>query len=622
MCGIVGVISHENMAQKILEGLKKLEYRGYDSAGIALVVDGAFKTVKQEGKIVNLEKAVKKSDILSFQAFGKEKSLQAKTLIGHTRWATHGRPSQENAHPHASSQVCVVHNGIIENYQELKELLLKTGAKFLSETDSEVIPHLVEYNLQSSKDIKSAIMKTLTQIKGSYALAMIFHGDEEFIAIAKKGSPLLVGFGENENFISSDYYALSDYVNEVVYLNDDEFAFVYDKKVDFFDKNGILIQKDKRLMEVENSKVDKGNYDHFMLKEIFEQPAVLKNTLNNYVDFDNFKIHLPNFAFDFTQINKITIVACGTSYYAGMAAKYLIEEIANVEVEVDIASEFRYRKHPFRDDNLMLFISQSGETADTVAALKYAKEHNQKILSIINVAQSSMAELSTSVIKTVAGVEIGVASTKAYVAQLSVLALLAIKIAEIKKVIDKQGVKEYLLQLNGVSKGFAEILAEKSVQNIKKVAKSLVKSKNILYVGRGLSYVSALEGSLKLRELSYINSQAIAAGELKHGTIALIDKKMSIIAIAPTNILFEKIASNIEEIRARSGQIISISDKKGLQELKNLSVKSIEMPSSEGIISEALLTIVPLQLLAYYVSLFKGNDVDQPRNLAKSVTVE
>lgn len=615
MCGIVGVVGSKHAATEILEGLKKLEYRGYDSAGIAFVQDNKFVTIKQEGKIAKLETAVKKSKFFANKA-------QENTIIGHTRWATHGRPSQENAHPHASSEICVVHNGIIENYQEIKEFLTKKGVEFLSETDSEVLPHLIELHLKETNSIKEAIVKTLHEIEGSYALAVIFKHEQDMILIAKKGSPLLLGYGDNENYIASDYYALADYTNKVVYLDDDEFAIIHKNSAQFFNDKGQEITKQPRLMESANNKVSKNGYGHFMLKEIYEQPRVLEDTVQNYVELSTHEIHLPNFPFDLKKINKITAIACGTSYYAALSAKYLIEEIAGVEVEVDIASEFRYRSHPFREDNLMLFISQSGETADTIAALKYAKAHNQKILSIVNVAQSSMAQLSDVVIKTVAGPEIGVASTKAYTAQIAVLALFAIRFGVIKGKLTLETSAKYLKQLTNSAQELRNVFERENIKNIQKVAKYLVKSRHILYIGRGLSYVTALEAALKLRELSYIDAQAIAAGELKHGTIALIDKKMPVIVIAPSNKLFEKIASNIEEVKARGGQVITISDHKGIVGLKNLSTKTISIPQVHGSIEEALITVVPLQLLAYYVALYKGNDVDQPRNLAKSVTVE
>ncbi len=616
MCGIIGVVGSSSAIEKIVDGLKKLEYRGYDSAGLALLEDGQFKTVKQEGKIVNLEKAIKKSKIFN----PKNKN---QTAIGHTRWATHGRPSEQNAHPHASSKVCVVHNGIIENYQELRELLQKNGAQFLSETDSEVVPHLIEMHFKKTGDIKKSIIAALKEIDGSYALAVMFREQPDVILIAKKGSPLLVGLGEDENYIASDYYALANHTNKIIYLDDNEFALVKKNSVEFFDVNGVAIEKREHVMEAVGKSASKDGYKHFMLKEIHEQPQVLDLTIQNYVDLENQKIHLPNFPFDLSRINKITAIACGTSFYAACAAKYLIEEIAQVEVEVDIASEFRYRKHPFREDNLMVFISQSGETADTIAALKYAKAHGQKILSIVNVAQSSMAQLSDAVIKTVAGPEIGVASTKAYTAQMSVLALFAIQLGVKKEKVDDKKLAQYLEQLTDASSAIGQVLAQDNVREIKKVAKYLSKARHILYIGRGVSYITALEAALKLRELSYIDAQAIASGELKHGTIALIDKKMPVIALVPSNSLFEKTVSNVEEVRARQGNVVALSDTKGLASLKDLAMKKMWMPDcGGGSILEALVTVVPLQLLAYYVALYKGNDVDRPRNLAKSVTVE
>lgn len=612
MCGIVGVVGANNAVNKIISGLKKLEYRGYDSAGVAVIENSSFQMVKQEGKILNLEKAAKKSKFL-------DKFFN--TAIGHTRWATHGRPSERNAHPHASSKVCVVHNGIIENYQELKSILQKKDVNFVSDTDSEVVPHLLEMNMHNS-NLDQAIVKTLSQIKGSYALAIMISSHPDFIIIAKKGSPLLVGFGKDENFIASDYYALASFTNKISYLEDEEFAYVYNDHVDFFNLNAQKISKEIRLMESSENNVSKDGFENYMLKEIYEQPMVLENTLQNYVDLQNNKIHLPNFLFDLSKIKKITAIACGTSYYSAMIAKYIIEDIAQISVEVEIASEFRYRKAVFDDSNLMIFISQSGETADTIAAMKYAKQNKQKILSIVNVAQSSMAHLSDAIIKTMAGPEIGVASTKAYTAQISVLAILAIEFATKNKKIDGEEAGFYLKQISNSIHSIKQIISKESINNIKKVAKKLIKYKDILYIGRGVSYVTALESSLKMRELSYINAQGIAAGELKHGTIALIDKKMPIIAIAYNNNLFEKIASNIEEVKARQGRVYLVADSHAKKEISGLAEDVINVPDVSGFIEESLTGVVALQLLAYYVALYKGNDVDQPRNLAKSVTVE
>ncbi len=610
MCGIVGVVGNKNASQIILEGLKKLEYRGYDSAGIVTIEKSQFKTTKEEGKIARLEAALKKHH------------LDSTIGIGHTRWATHGKPSKENAHPHLSKKVAVVHNGIIENYQEIKAKLEKNGVKFLSQTDTEVVPHLVEYYLDQTNDIKQAVFLTAKEIHGTFALAIIFKENDNLIAIAKRGSPIVLGVGENENYVASDYYALSSQTNKIITLEDNEFAFICAKNIEIFDAKENKISRPEKIMEAEKNIISKGGFDHFMLKEIYEQPKVLEETLQTYVDFSSNSIHLPNFAFNLKDINKVTIVACGTSYYAGLAAKYIIEELADTEVEVEIASEFRYRKHPFRSDNLMIFVSQSGETADSLAALKHAKENGQKILSIVNVALSSMAHLSDAVIRTVAGPEIGVASTKAYTAQIAVFTLFAIQFGFLKGRISQAKKMELLHDLSGCVAKMKQMLQDESIKPIKDVAKFLLKSKDLLYIGRGVSQITAFEAALKLRELSYINAQGIAAGELKHGTIALIDKKMPVVVIAPHNYLFEKTASNAQEVNARAGKIIFISDKEGISHFSKMAKKTIEIRKISGIIEEALLPVISTQLLSYFVALYKGNDVDQPRNLAKSVTVE
>ena len=615
MCGIVGVIGSDNPVEIILDGLKKLEYRGYDSAGVAVVEDGNFRTVKEQGKIIKLENAVEAAELAG--GFN--------VAIGHTRWATHGSPTKENAHPHASSKICVVHNGIVENHQEIKAKLQKLGAAFLSETDTEVVPHLIEYYFEKLGDIKKAIIAATKEIQGTFALAVIFKGQDNVIAVAKRGSPIILGAGKDENYVASDYYALSSKTDKIIILEDEEFALVKKDGIEIFDADLKKIKRSAKTILAEKSQVSKDGFAHFMLKEIYEQPRVLEETIGAYVDEANKTIHLPNFAFDVKSINKITIVACGTSYYAGMSAKYLIEEYAKIPVEVDIASEFRYRNHPFQKDNLMIFVSQSGETADSLAALKYAKKNDQKILSIVNAAHSSMANLSDSVARTIAGPEIGVASTKAYIAQIAIFVLLAIKFGEEKGQVSEDQRKELLQELIETVAKMANIFNEKTIKNIKKVAKSLIKAKTILYVGRGISQVSALESALKLRELSYINAQGISAGELKHGTIALVDKKVPVIVIAPRNAqneLFEKILSNAQEVNARGGKITFISDKVGNSIFGKMAKNKIEIPAISGYVQEALLPVIYTQLIAYYVSLFKGNDVDQPRNLAKSVTVE
>lgn len=622
MCGIVGIIGKTNVVPQILDGLKKLEYRGYDSTGIAAPAINSknknFEVIKQEGKIAKLEELINQ--------LPKNKQINSTIAIGHTRWATHGKPSQINAHPHATEKICVVHNGTIENFLEIKNKLLKKGVKFLSQTDTEIIPHLIEFYLEQTNDLFLAVTKSIKEINGSYALAIIVSDNPDLIIAAKKGPPLLIAYGNGENFISSDYYAIQNYTNKVTYLEDGQIAFVTRNKVEIFDHNNKKIKPSIKVVENNHQNIGKENFAHFMLKEIHEQPRVIEDTIQTYVDLNNSSIHLPNFSFDLKKINKITIIACGTSFYAGLYAKYLLEEIAKIEVEVDIASEFRYRNHPFRKDNLMIFISQSGETADTIAALKYAKSNSQKILSIVNNAQSSMAYLSDAVIRTVAGPEIGVASTKAYTAQNTTLSLFAIELAFIKKAITLKKKATLLSELNSSAKSVAKILEAKNIEQIKQVARFLLDKKNILYIGRGISYASALEGSLKLKELSYINSQGIAAGELKHGSIALIDKKVPVIVIAPqaryNNDLYEKTLSNAFEVSARGGKVILISDQKSVTKQKSLIHSKIIIPEVLGIIQESIVPIITLQLLAYYIALFKGNDVDQPRNLAKSVTVE
>ena len=613
MCGIIGVIGSSNAKDIIISGLKKLEYRGYDSSGIAFYEEKKFTILKEEGKIVKLENSLKKRPINSSMA------------IGHTRWATHGVPSKENAHPHASSKVVVVHNGIIENYQDLKNDLTKDGVKFISQTDTEVLPHLIEKNYLQHNDILKALIATSKELTGTFAIATMFKDHDDVIAVAKKGSPIVIGIGDNENYIASDFYGLADITNQIIFLDDNEFALIFKNQIQIFDANGNEVKKIAKIIETQKNRISKNGYDHFMLKEIHEQPLVLEETIQTYLDLANNKINLPNFNFDLNKINKITIIACGTSYFAGMIAKYLIEQIVSIEVEVDIASEYRYRQSPFRDDNLMIFVSQSGETADTLASLKYAKAHNQKILSIVNVAHSSMAQLSDAVIRTLAGPEIGVASTKAYTAQIAVLAIFTIYLARLKNRIDDHKQSLYLQEIARASSKMNQMFDDNEIRNIKKIASKLTNTKQLLYIGRSISFVTALESALKFRELTYINAQGISAGELKHGTIAVIDKKMPVIVIGvrnKDNDIFDKTISNAQEVNARGGKIIFVSDKKGINIFGKLAKYKIEIPEISGSIQEALLPIIPLQLLSYYVAYFKGNDVDQPRNLAKSVTVE
>lgn len=611
MCGIIGVISNKNSEDKILKGLKKMEYRGYDSSGISVMSNNIIKTHKEEGKIVNLENSIK-----------NDNNFKGNIVIGHTRWATHGIASRENSHPHYTKRVSIVHNGIIENYQEIKNNLIKKGYKFKSQTDTEVITNLIESYLEKNLDKKTIILKILSNIEGSYALAIIFHDEDDLLIAAKKGSPLLIGYGDGENYISSDYFAINDYIKNICYLEDGDIAFLTRDKVDIFDINQNKIIREIEKIDKNSEKISKNGFDHFMLKEIYEQPDVIQKTLAKYLDKKSHEISLPKFSFDLDKIEKITIVACGTSFYAGMIGKYLIESLARINVEVDIASEFRYRNPPQSKNSLTIFISQSGETADTIAALKYIKYLNQKSLAIVNAPKSTMSHLADDVILTTAGVEIGVASTKAFTAQVAILILLALSLGQKRGFLKEEKVNELIVSLNLIPNLMQKILSKEYIEKIKKIAHQIKDTKNILYIGRGISYATSMEAALKLKELSYINSSAIAAGELKHGTIALIDKDSYVIAIAPENELFDKISSNIAEISARNGNVILISSKGGVDNIKNIISNSLHIAKNSDIIAESLLYVIPVQLIAYYVALFKGNDVDQPRNLAKSVTVE
>ena len=611
MCGIIGVISSKNSEDKVLQGLKKMEYRGYDSSGISIISNNIIKTHKQEGKIINLENSIK-----------EDKDFKGHIAIGHTRWATHGVANKENSHPHFTDKVSVVHNGIIENYQEIKDKLIKEGFVFKSQTDTEVITNLIASFLEKNFDKKTIILKVLSMIEGSFAIGVIFQDEDNLLIAAKKGSPLLVGFGDGENYIASDYFAINDYIKNICYLEDGDIAFLTKDKIDIFDINQNKITREIEEIDKNSEKISKNGFDHFMLKEIYEQPETIQKTLAIYLDKKNHQVLMPKFSFDLKKIEKITIVACGTSYYSGMIGKYLIESLARANVEVDIASEFRYRNPPQTKNSLTIFISQSGETADTIAAMKYVKYLNQKSLAIVNAPKSTMAHLADDVILTTAGVEIGVASTKAFTAQVAILILFAIDFGQKRGFLKQEKVDDLISSLNLMPNLMQQTLSKEYVTNIKKIAHEIKDADNILYIGRGISYATSMEAALKLKELSYINSSAIAAGELKHGTIALIDKDSYVIAIAPENELFDKISSNIAEISARNGNVILISSKGGVDNIKNIISNSLHIAKNSDIIAESLLYVIPVQLIAYYVALFKGNDVDQPRNLAKSVTVE
>jgi glucosamine--fructose-6-phosphate aminotransferase (isomerizing) len=607
MCGIIGIVSKKPITEIIIEGLKRLEYRGYDSAGIATIRDGKIESLKVKGKIANLEEEFKKLPI------------NGHIGIGHTRWATHGAPTSVNAHPHQTDKVAVVHNGIIENYLTIKSELEQQGIKFNSETDTEVIPRLITHYLDQGLPNIEAAHKAFKRLEGAFAIAALFAGQEDMLVVTKKGAPLTIGYGENEMYAGSDAYALAPLTKKITYLMDGDIAEIYSDRCVIYDQNDQKVEREIKLTSLSGAAIGKGEYRHFMLKEIHEQPNVIADTLSTYSNQIAGEITLPNMPFDLAQIPRIYIIACGTSYYSGMIAKYWYEDIAGVGLEIEVASEFRYRNPVMEPGGLAIFISQSGETADTLAAMEYAKKKGQHILSIVNVPESSIARASDVVLQTIAGPEIGVASTKAYTAQLTVLACLGLYIAKAKNKITKEQMTKYLSSLIEVPARVAELL--KYEENYKEIAHLLAEARDILYIGRGTAYAIALEGALKLKELSYIHAEAIAAGELKHGTIALIDENVPVVAIAPNDHLFGKTASNIQEVAARGGKIVLLSDKKGAKELKDLSVKSFEVNEIDEFVIP-FLYVIPLQLIAYYVAMFKGTDIDQPRNLAKSVTVE
>lgn len=606
MCGIVGIISKTNVVSRLVDGLKRLEYRGYDSAGIAVLQDHRIERCRAEGKLIHLEEKAQKSGI------------QGLVGIGHTRWATHGAPNETNAHPHATDMVAVVHNGIIENYQELKAELVKAGAKFVSQTDTEVVPHLITYYLKQGLKPLEAVQKAVTRLHGAYALGIIFADAPDILIGARKGSPLAVGYGKGESFLGSDAIALATLTDQVAYLEEGDIALLTLGAITIYDGSGKAVKREIKTVQIGGA-VGKENFPHFMLKEIYEQPQVLGTVLKQYYDSATGAVKLPEFPFDLSKINKVTLIACGTSYYAGFIARYWLEQFARVNVEVEFASEFRYREAVMQQGELALFISQSGETADTLAALRYAKAQGQHCVSIVNVPESTMARESSLVLPIYAGPEIGVASTKAFTAQLMVLACFTLALAQAKGKLSPEEAKKQTYQLAQVPAQIVEILEQDL--NIQTIAKSAAKARDAIYIGRGTAYGVAMEGALKLKEISYIHAEALAAGELKHGTIALIDRKVPVIAVAPMDNLFEKTASNIEEVAARGGKILLLSDQQGTKRLKKISWKTVTLPETSAL-TMPMLYAVPVQLLAYHAAVAKGTDVDQPRNLAKSVTVE
>jgi glucosamine--fructose-6-phosphate aminotransferase (isomerizing) len=608
MCGIVGILSKEAQAAPLLvEGLKRLEYRGYDSAGIATLVEGKLERRRAEGKLVNLSDRLKKEP------------LGGTIGIGHTRWATHGGATESNAHPHITPEVAVVHNGIIENFQELKEELEQSQFRFESDTDTEVIAHLVTFYLRQGMTPQKAVDLALTRLKGAFAIAMIFSGEKDLMIGARFGTPLAVGYGKGEMFLASDSYALAPMTDKICFLEDGDRVEISRSGASIRDVNGRKVAREIRTTAQSGALMGKGKYRHFMLKEINEQPAVIGDTLNTYINPTTGHITLPDDVMKLADAPKITLVACGTAYYAGYVAKYWLEQIARIPAEVDIASEFRYREAPLPKDGAALFISQSGETLDTLEALRYCKRQGQYIVSILNTIESTIERESHHVLRTLAGPEIGVASTKAFTTQLTTLACLAIALARKRNTISAAREKELTDALREVPARVAALLEHDG--KIHSVAQQIAEARDVLYLGRGTSYPIALEGALKLKEISYIHAEGYASGELKHGPIALIDEVVPVIVVAPFDALFEKTASNAQEVLARGGKVMLISDKQGISKLQDKATWTIEIPEVDPFVAPVLYTI-PVQLLAYHTAVIKGTDVDQPRNLAKSVTVE
>jgi len=607
MCGIIGVIGSRPAAPLLLEALRRLEYRGYDSAGLATLVNGHIDRRRAEGKLGNLAAVLERSP------------LPGTTGIGHTRWATHGAPTESNAHPHGTARVSVVHNGIIENHAELRAELEAEGQEFQTETDTETVAQLVDLNLKRGMDPTLAAGTAFRRLEGAYALAMIFAGHPELIVGAQNGAPLAVGFGEDEMFVGSDALALAPLTRRIAYLKDGDWTVVDRKGARFFNQDGVEVEREVKLTRLTGAAIGKGNFRHFMEKELHEHPAVIGDTLRRMVNPSTRAVMLPELPFDLAQVPRITISACGSAFYAGLVGRWWFEAVARIPTETDVASEFRYRTPPLPTGGLGLLVSQSGETADTIGALRYMRSERQHVLSIINVAESSMARESDAVLETVAGPEIGVASTKAFTAQLVVLACLALAAGRARGAISpvqEAAMTDALLAVPGCA---AEVLENDGP--IQALAARVAKARDVLYLGRGNCFPIALEGALKLKEISYIHAEGYAAGEMKHGPIALIDPAVPVIATVPSGPLFEKTASNLQEAAARGGQVIVFSDEAGAAKLRGIAAETIVLPTVDPFVAP-ILHAIPVQLLAYYVAVLKGTDVDQPRNLAKSVTVE
>ncbi len=606
MCGIIGINSNKPVSVSIINSLKKLEYRGYDSAGIATLSSGLINEIKSEGRVDKLEKN------------SLVQKMEGTIGIGHVRWATHGLPNSINAHPHSSQNVSVVHNGIIENSTLLKKFLVNKGHKFKSQTDTEVIVHLITENLKTD-DIVNSIQKTLKALHGSFALGILFKDQPDLIVGARRGSPLAVGYGPNENYLGSDSYALKSMTNKITYLNDGEFCIIKKDLVEFFNEEGIKINKKVLLLSSDEEKYDKGDYKHFMAKEIEEQPITLKNGIKEYVDNTNNDINIYNFPWKINQISSIILIGCGTAYHSCLMAKYWFEELTSLDVSVDIASEFRYRKNRFKKETLYVFVSQSGETADTYAALDLCKKNGMKTCAVVNVIESSIARDSDFVLPIHCGTEIGVASTKAFLGQILILYILSIKLGLLRKDLSREIFTQKLKDLKELPKLVEQtLLTDNKIQTI---SNTFNEAKGSMFLGRGFSYPIALEGALKLKELSYIHAEGYPAGEMKHGPLALIEEGMPVVVLAPRDSYYKKTISNMQEVIARGAKVLLITNKSKDEVVSENIWETLEVESTNEDLLPFLLTI-PLQKLAYYSALKKGFDIDKPRNLAKSVTVE
>ncbi|MBH61684.1 MAG: glutamine--fructose-6-phosphate transaminase (isomerizing) [Alphaproteobacteria bacterium] len=607
MCGIVGVIGQEPVAPVLMEGLKRLEYRGYDSAGVATLVNGSIDRRRAEGKLLNL------------QALLDQAPLPGDLGIGHTRWATHGVPNEVNAHPHVTGKVALVHNGIIENYRELREELIPLGYEFETETDTEAVAQLITRYMDDGNSPVEATAQALGRLEGAFALAIIFAGEHDLMIGARRGSPLVVGWGEGAMYLGSDALALASVTDRVSYLDEGDWVVLSQGDASVRNAAGDIVEPEIKITALTGALVGKGNHRHYMLKEIYEQPTVIGETLNTFFNPASRTIQLPDLPFDLSAVSKVTIVACGTSFLAGQVARYWFERVAGINVEIDIASEFRYRGASMPDGGLAIFISQSGETADTLAALRYARDQGNHTLAVVNVAESTMAREADALLQTHAGPEIGVASTKAFTCQLVTLACLVIATARVRGTIDHEEEAHLSAAIAEVPARAAEVLNHDEM--LQELAHELAEARDILYIGRAAAFPIALEGALKLKEISYIHAEGFAAGELKHGPIALIDEDVPVIVIAPSDDVFDKTASNMEEVIARGARVVFLSDDEGITRLGDMAAASIQLPSVDPVVAPILYAI-PVQLLAYHVAVIKGTDVDQPRNLAKSVTVE